>query len=299
MKFNNLCKKTMESLKEATLSFWIMCLIVFLLTICHEGISTHLTFTPDSILSSLGEEMEFGEIDVDDYEEITDSSNSELDEEENSVEVGDVVDGVLAITSDLEYLKDAKWWLLEKVIFVVLIPIIYYYVIAFAIESVEKQPIVKGKNLAKMILAQLVFTLMAIIPALCSIALIVFGVLKEFIILCVLGALMIVVGFIYLSVRYTSIYYISIKYQSYSIKEIISQSAQLIKGDILKVMLYRVDIWVTMLGFSMLLTMIMVLLMMVLPVGVYISLICSSIVNVLYIAISTMFNVNMFKELEA
>ena len=184
MKFNNLFKKTMESLEEATLSFWIMCLIVFLLSIGQGYINNFLDMCRPIIGSSCLEE----------HGELFDMSTDETMEYEDEIEVEYVDDGEHWYMNGWEYLKTSWVWLLEMVVAVLLMPIIYYYGMAFAIESVEKQPIVKGKNLCKVILAQLLFSLIGIIIACCSIALIWMGASNHEFILCLLGMLIVLAG---------------------------------------------------------------------------------------------------------
>ena len=286
MKFNNVFKKTISSLKEATLSFWIMCVITLLLSMCHGAINTYLDGDSNIMGITYDEDVELAEDDNDfekylnDYEEIT-------------IEDTDI--------SDAEDLKELILLLVEMVAAILITPIVYYYMMACSIESVEKQPIVKGKNLCKVILAQLLFSLIALIPASCCMALIVLGVFSGQFILSVLGTLITLVVFLYVTIRYSTIAYVAIKYQSYNVKEIVRQSAQLIKGNVLKVMLYRVGLGFGALVIAILYLIIGLVLKNKCPQGIYISFsfIGLSVIHVLYMAFGSMFNVNMFKELEA
>ena len=111
---------------------------------------------------------------LEEHRELFDISTNETMEYEDEIEVEYVDDGEHWYMNGWEYLKTSWVWLLEMVVAVLLMPIIYYYGMVFAIESVEKQPIVKEKNLAKVLLAQLLFSFIGIIIA-CGIALIWMG----------------------------------------------------------------------------------------------------------------------------
>lgn len=309
MKFGNLFEKTISSLKKAGLVFWIMCLVVSLLGLGSEFMS--MNFNIDVNDSYLSSELEidnyFTEDELAEYFDKYNNSEEYTDDYLNELEYEYIVDDFEG--TFLNHFVGAAVILIFGAIIVFLImilivnlisTIINYYFMAFAVESVDGEEITKGRNLGKIILAQILISLMIFIPILACIVFVVLAISLGNIILILPGVLILFFGALYLSTRYSAIYYVAVKYQDFTAREILKKSSEITSGNILKIILY-IMLNALIFGFIIGLpvsfgTSLLISLSPV--VGLIVYFVISLIINTVTTAFMVMFNVNMYKELD-
>lgn len=309
MKFGNLFEKTISSLKKAGLVFWIMCLVVSLLGLGSEFMS--MNFNIDVNDSYLSSELEidnyFTEDELSEYFDKYNNSEEYTDDYLNELEYEYIVDDFEG--TFLNHFVGAAVILIFGAIIVFLImilivnlisTIINYYFMAFAVESVDGEEITKGRNLGKIILAQILISLMIFIPILACIVFVVLAISLGNIILILPGVLILFFGALYLSTRYSAIYYVAVKYQDFTARKILKKSSEITSGNILKIILY-IMLNALIFGFIIGLpvsfgTSLLISLSPV--VGLIVYFVISLIINTVTTAFMVMFNVNMYKELD-
>lgn len=179
--------------------------------------------------------------------------------------------------------------------------ILNYYFMSFAVETVDECEISKGKNLGKIIAAQILFSIIIFVPVSIFILLLIIGICTNNIILILPGMLILLVGILYLSMRYAAIYYVAVKYQDLTAKEILKKSTEITKNNILKMILYNI-LNGFIFGFVVALPLTfasMFLISMMPVVGMLVYFVLSLVLNTISTAFMILFNVNMYKELES
>lgn len=310
MKFGSLFENTISSLKKASLTFWIMCFVVSILGFGSEFMS--MDFNVNDNNSYLSSEIEidnyFTEDELAEYYEVYGDFDTYSDDYLDDIEDENIIEDF--DFDVLNFLKEASiilipliviGFLLMMLIINLIASIINYYFMAFAIESVDGKEISKGKNIGKVILAQILLSLIMFIPILICIVFVVLAISLGNIILILPGILILLFGILYLSMRYSLIYYIAVKYQELNAREILQKSAEITRGNILKMFLYTILIGLIF-GFiiSLPVNFASSLLISLSPViGACIYFIISVVLNTVYTAFVIMFNVNMYKALDS
>lgn len=312
MKFKELFKDAFISTKKASIKFWIICLIPAVLggiTQTTSDVSEYRS-TKNTVENSMEYDAITGNLDNFTEEEY----NSLLGKTNNEVEDSLVLDSLNNDSFDFDELLDdlnlSKSGLLGLIgivvalIFVfsiigVIISMIYkYFLYNIALESIEEDETHNYRNLTPSMGAQILSAISVFLPFVLGCASIILGFTSNTIFFFI--AVILFISIPYIAVRFLGVNYVYSKYKDLKTIEIIKKSFEITKGRVLKIILYLICIqfivFLCCIPFVLVFKLLSTLSFTIFVISQFI---CNTALTLLCNAFLVMFNVNMFRNLDA
>lgn len=295
MNLLSLFKKTLGSLKQSTKKFWFICFVFALISTMSTILNINSSINEET---SIGQDIEYEYYD-DEYTMDDFLITNDIDEKD-SLDLNEILPD-FKVSSEL--LKLLPFVVVGGFILIIIMisvaTIINYYFIGFAIESVKKCNLSKGKNIINAILAELLFVLIVAIPVLIGVLGVVLGVNLSNSMLSIGSGTLGIILFIWLCIKYCPIYFVAVKYQKLSFKEILFKASDMTKNNILKILGYTFVCGFVTNFIIKCIESLAVTFMCIPDLGIIVYGILVVITTTISIAFNCLFNVNMFEALDS